>query len=384
VNNLLRTEKRDLVLLFILLLSSGNLLIVASFGNFSSIFCIAISSFFIDWKRLIESSSRLSRKFYFYILFIFLISLFQKLLLGSVSYLGILNFCLKIVYGGLIINYLGRNFPMYFFKLIYWLSVIAIIGFAFFQFFKFPPSFFLSVNKGEFSVLIYGYTQQQFSRLSGMFWEPGAYGGVITLMLAFNFNRFTLILRQYRFEFIIIMINIVLTFSTSTYLATFVLFIIYFTIIKVSIVKRIFFASLFILIFFQIYTKLEFLDSKVSSQYTDAQEQKIGDFSNSRFGSFLFDLHYILKHPIIGNGMQEETRYMDHLYYVRQKLTNSTANSFSNGIATWGLPFVIFYLLSILKSRRMDANSLVIFIVAILNLQSEPWLNYPLYLGLGI
>jgi hypothetical protein len=217
-----------------------------------------------------------------------------------------------------------------------------------------------------------------------MFWEPGAYGGVITLMLAFNFNRFTLILRQYRFEFIIIMINIVLTFSTSTYLATFVLFIIYFTIIKVSIVKRIFFASLFILIFFQIYTKLEFLDSKVSSQYTDAQEQKIGDFSNSRFGSFLFDLHYILKHPIIGNGMQEETRYMDHLYYVRQKLTNSTANSFSNGIATWGLPFVIFYLLSILKSRRMDANSLVIFIVAILNLQSEPWLNYPLYLGLGI
>src|SRR5690606_14750667 len=111
------------------------------------------------------------------------------------------------------------------------------------------------------------------------------------------------------------------------------------------------------------------------------------DFRNSRLGAMLFDLHYINKHPIIGNGFHISTRYEDYPYLLlimNEGEDLGHGNGFSNYLASMGIPFMIGYLCLIFASMVKVDKKFAFLIVSIvfLNLQGEQWLNFPLFLGL--
>ena len=60
------------------------------------------------------------------------------------------------------------------------------------------------------------------------------------------------------------------------------------------------------------FDKFDFLGEKIKHQASEAQIRKeTGEFEGGRFSALIFDMKYIKKHPIIGNGFHESTRYAD-------------------------------------------------------------------------
>jgi hypothetical protein len=136
-----------------------------------------------------------------------------------------------------------------------------------------------------------------------------------------------------------------------------------------------------------VYTNASFLKDKVEYQSEVSLNLDKGEFSNTRLGSFIFDLHYIKKHPIIGNGFNENTRYADdpELIQLIQMGTNlGNANGFSNHAACIGIPFMILYFMLAFKAvSKIDRRvGLLVMIVILLSLWGEQWLIYPLYTGI--
>lgn len=226
---------------------------------------------------------------------------------------------------------------------------------------------------------------QDLIRNSGMFWEPGAFAGIITLVLALNFGRIQEILKLEKFKITIVTITLLTTQSTTGYIVFFIILLFYFFKPKYLVVSVI---SMPIIVssFLYVFNTNDFLSEKFISQYQKAEYQEIGEFSNSRFGSLIFDWYYIQKHPFIGNGFDIRTRYEDHQYLfdASGKDVIGSGNSFSNYFASMGFFFIFGYFFLLWKSTVQNGRlfALLIFTVVLLNIQGEQWYNFPLYLGL--
>jgi len=136
-----------------------------------------------------------------------------------------------------------------------------------------------------------------------------------------------------------------------------------------------------------VYTSVDFLQQKLEYQGQSSLTLRQGEFSNTRFGSFIFDMKYIKKHPLVGNGFDESTRYADDpdlIQLIKMGANIANANGFSNYIACLGIPFMVIYLIlafrAILKIERRIA--IITVGVILLSLFNEQWLNFPLFAGL--
>jgi len=288
--------------------------------------------------------------------------------------------------GALIINFLKSRFPIILFHILTHLSLISIICYTFINLLKNNLPF-IPLNTEFRSYILYGVLPNiDPNRNIGMFWEPGAHAGILTLCLALNFNHLKYYLKSKRFHFIIICITLLSTQSTAGYMVGFFILILYHLKSKYNTLNLIS-VSIFFIVGYFVFESNSFLNEKTTSQFTNSQEQKIGEFSNTRFGSVIFDLHYFYKHPFIGNGFYNKTRYSDHKELLSEKNNEDlirSGNSFSHYLASMGIFFILGYFILLWKSI---ANLGVIFKWAIIfvvffNLQSEQWYNYPLYLGL--
>ena len=144
-----------------------------------------------------------------------------------------------------------------------------------------------------------------------------------------------------------------------------------------------------LLISILVYQNADFLQEKINEQSERTSTLAKGDFSNSRFGSFMIDMHYIKKHPLVGNGMNERTRYADDPLLIQQMKNSETgslgnANGFSNFLASLGIPFMFCYLLATFFTiNKFDTRvAFLVIIVTVLNLWGEQWLNYPIFTSL--
>jgi hypothetical protein len=379
------SEKKAYFLVFILLFFSGNPLAFFLFGKYSTLVGLLLS--ILNIKPNFNIDKYFSNKLNSFLFIILIIVLLQYLTLTSLSSLAFVNLVLKILMGGLILNYLKESFAYIFFRVISTLSLFSLIGFIFINQFGFNLPFII-VSQSYKSYFLYGsLSGEAFFRNCGMFWEPGAFSGILTLCLALNIKFLNYYWVNYKLQLISIFLALLTTQSTTGYIVGFFIFL--FNLINHKNIFRtliLFFTFLFIS--FYIYNKTNFLKTKLDNQFFRASNQSVGDFSNSRFGSIIFDWHYILKHPFSGNGFNFKTRYADHQFLFRGATDNldviGSGNGFSNFLASMGILFISLYFFLLWNTSKFLGNKFAFFIclIVFLNLQGEQFFNYPLYLSL--
>jgi hypothetical protein len=377
-------KKSDIFLFFSLLFFSGNPLSDFLFGKYSAFILLLISLTFIPLSTVTKFLNRYSSIFFL----IVMLFTFQWLFLEFISILGAFNFLIKIIAGGIIIYHLKSKFETIFFDIIYKLSIISLLFYFFVNLFKFNfPSVLLQDNVHYYFIHVISFSHRL--RNQGMFWEPGAYAGILTLCLAIRFHSISVFTRKDWRKTFTIIITLLTTQSSTGYLVFFII-LLFFLFQRRNRVIVFLLLPVGLILISQFYQNTSFLSDKISDQYSESRDQRIGEFSNSRFGSFVFDWHYIKKHPLIGNGFSEKTRYSDHKYLFSYSKDNvnviGSGNGFSNYLASLGILFVGGYFFFLYKSfLNIPKNKIfvwLIFLVVLLNMQGEQWLNFPLYLGL--
>ena len=386
-NNILN---KYFLLIFLLLFISGNVVCFVVFGPYAPALSIILIYSILGVKEVNSVLydpvfSVLFKKIVWFILFL---TFFQLLVLGQVSLLGNINIILKIFVGGFIMFYFRENFPKYFFDVIYKLSIISLVFFFVVNILKINLPY-LQLEEVTHHYFVYNTSfDRHWYKNHGMFWEPGAHAGILTLCLALNAHRFLYLLKNEKNKIITIALTLLTTQSTTGFLIFFVLVIVFFIELKNYFMIAFIFPFV-ILGAIVAYQTIPFLKDKVESQLNGSDED-FGDnqLNNTRFGSFEFDAYYIVKHPLVGNGLIEATRYADHLFLFKGKGQSSDSlgngNGFSNSMASMGIPFVFGYFILLYRNSR-KTNKLkywLIVTVVFMDLWGEQWLNFPLFIGL--
>ena len=312
----------------------------------------------------------------------------QAQIFGLVSWPGSAHFLVKMLVGGWLIDRLGLRFIGRYFEATYWLCASSLVCYAVLlalgpQAF---PSLFDAELTGSEDIKSIGFftvhNTPEWWRNSSMLWEPGAFQGIINLAL-FLMPARLLWQRRNRFKLLVLLLALISTFSTTGYL---VLFLVALYKLGSEVMGRFVrlsgLAALTLAAGFTI-SEADFLGEKVVQQFIDAQSYE--GFMPDRFGAFLFDLQYIEKSPIFGNGLIEETRYADHPQL--QGLTLGHGNGLSNFLASFGFAGLLIYLAGILRSgfgrpgSSIGPRITLALVVAALSF-GEQFLNTPLFLGL--
>lgn len=325
-------------------------------------------------------------KFFYFFIGTFIIAyIFQSLILEFISIISALGFLLKITLGYIVIRYVGVFFKWVYFDLIFFIALVSLIGFFINNIgYNIPAIVFEESNTKLIdnslrSILIFNQKGDGL-RNSGMFWEPGAFACYINVAFILFLGNIKDLLRLQRFKFIVIVIALLTTFSTTGYIVFFLLLICTIFIesssnFKVFVVPLTLGLAITGYYFFE---KTEFLGEKIRDQFEKSQNLD-GEFSNTRFGALMFDLYYIEKNPLFGNGYHVKTRFADHPW-LQEEESLGHGNGFSNFLASMGIFTMFIYLYYLVKFN--ERNKWLVLLFILLLLQGEPLLNYPLFLTL--
>jgi hypothetical protein len=328
---------------------------------------------------------------------IFLLIFFvQVYTLGFVSKPFVVGFLLKIYIGAIIITKLGREFPI---ALLNCLVVATLVSFPFYlihfaglEHFLVPFSLTPYTGPEEtFSIGLYTVRPlvppESILRNSGIFWEPGAFQGFINIAFLLNFHNIPRLLRHGRFRLLVLLLGFFTTFSTTGYLVFFLILVCY-----LAFYSRLPAAALGIASFgalaagLVLFLNADFLQKKISSQMEDAVDLPEGEFSNQRMGSLKFDMYYIRREPVFGNGFHESTRFRYHpelLNLIEDKVNLGHGNGFSNFVASAGILGTAWYFFMLLYFQRKSLFlAIILGIALVILLQGEQFLNFPFFLAL--
>ena len=368
-------KKSDIIsslFIFVLLVSSGNP--EGRQTKFISLFFLLI--IFLFYSKYLTNF--FFKKVFPVIGIITILFVVQEKTLGFTSWLGNLNLFVKIIFAALVVHINREKFNLNYFNVIYVISVLSLL-LMFFDvvgIIKFLPH---TYSEDDRFYYFFYQTRPDFLRNSGMFWEPGVYSNYLILAILLVLPSFKDV---NKFRFYIIVFTVLSTLSTSGYIILFILFL--YKTISFNI-RNIIWAVLISASFYLIYNATPFLSDKIAEQSELALSAE-GEMNYTRLGQLLFDLHYIEKHPLIGNGMHVKTRYSDHPVFQDEDYEVGHGNGFSQFIVSFGLPFVILYFVLVARnvSYRISNNfrySFFFVFMSILSLQNEPMMTYPFYWG---
>ncbi|PWG78808.1 hypothetical protein [Pararcticibacter amylolyticus] len=183
-------------------------------------------------------------------------------------------------------------------------------------------------------------------RNSGPFWEPGAFGGYLLIALIFDMLTTKTWLKK---DNIILVVAIITTFSTTTYLA-FAVFLCGYAFFKIKSpgVKwglMIILLAVSAISFF----KIEFLGKKIQEEIDDAEYYAFTKGGDGRVASALLDLAEIRENAFFiffGRGSHQDTRVAGD---DKEVLRN---NGITDLLTRYGLFFFIFSIISIALSFK--------------------------------
>ena len=128
--------------------------------------------------------------YYRFFAFYAIIFLFQKLVLGFVSFPSTVAFMARITLGYIIIRHIGYNFKYAFFQIIFIVSLVSLFGFAWNFLGMDIPAISVVETTAQYSdnssrnIILFN-QHGDGHRNSGMFWEPGAFACYICLAFLF-------------------------------------------------------------------------------------------------------------------------------------------------------------------------------------------------------
>lgn len=378
-----RTAPSVLEYLIVLLLIcfSGNPAFVSS-GILSKVgaLVLAVLAFVLFFPRIGKHEYKIVAG---WMLFLTVIFAAQYLTLHYISPLACLNFMAKMLTAILVPMVIGPKFRVIYLRLMAFFGLISLCFFFLNLCGVYFPSLIEIETKGE-SLFVYtqmkaGYDGSLY-RNSGMFWEPGAFSGYIIFAFLLYVDNLRFLIRRHLPEVLILVVCLITTFSTAGYILLAILAVYY--LMAYSKNRALKYSLLVVAVpaIIVAFVSLDFLGEKIVGQFKDIENVNTSKISYERIGSLIFDSQYIALHPLFGNGLPAKTRYSLHQEFPEELLA-AFSNGFSGCLASMGVLFMLVYLISIWKNPSLKRKALVIFVV-VLSLQSEYFLNYPLFLSL--
>lgn len=379
--------KKDVFYMLVFLSMCGNVFVSTYVTPY---LYVVVASFFIFkavfGKNFLSSEDAVKLYNAKKIILCFIVLFFlQYLTFGWNTFPGLVNHVSKFIVGLGFVLYFGHRFKEVLFKSIYFICLIALPLWIY-QFITHQGIGGMKWSLGK-TIWLYCYrdggTGADIVRNCGFFWEPGAMGGYLVFLVILFFPNLNILFKTYKKECIIILLTLLSTQSTGAYISFGVTLFFYLFFSFQSKWKYVFLPIVVVGSFF-VYQNTEFLQEKVELQNSKTSEMKIGDYSASRSGTIIFDLHYIKKHPFIGNGLHERTRFKDHPLIAQQLRSGDLAaagNGLSDQLAKWGFVYFIVLFgafLSVNRNLEYKEKISILFLFVLL-LQGECFLNYPLF-----
>jgi hypothetical protein len=321
---------------------------------FVSIFLLSLTLY------ILKFGLNISKRFILISLLFAIIFVAQFFAFGYLPLITIFGFYIKIFSAYLIIK-ISKNFLQSFIKIIFVLSSISLV-FWFFEALTPLNSFrehFLCLYVNDEAVIpscfspIYTskseyYIDPLFTRNSGFAWEPSAFSAfnLIALLLLTLIKDSLSIISKGCYIFIFVL-SVLTSQSTMGFVTLPVL--IYLLMKKnserklsINTLKQFFITLPVIVTMIFFIANLDFVTNKIQSQLQSSLENNVLEgATNTRFGSMFFDLFYFYQSPIIGNGLNEVTRYR---FNDSELLREGHGNGLTDFLADFGLiAFIIIF-----------------------------------------
>ncbi|MDK2788042.1 MAG: hypothetical protein PWP07_1267 [Epulopiscium sp.] len=237
-------------------------------------------------------------------------------------------------------------------------------------------------ENGGWFFFIYMFSAWASDRNCGFAWEPGGFSAIITILLTIHLVR-----NRFKFDKItlIFILSILSTFSTSGYIALFLIFLSYSLYKKSLLLLNPFYLILFIAFIFAslyFYNKSDFMKKKIDT-YIEQKDVEYKHFSGimriNRFEEFIRTLDDVSHNPL-GNGILTFSDYRNKKYGPAVG-----PNSIASILEHWGVLGFIFFVLSLFKIYFYHTKNYFVSFIFILSclsvLFSNPFMmKYLIYL----
>ena len=220
INKSYNNVKSDYILVTLLLVFSGNP--ITHFLSKSSLLILSILILIVKFRQL--------KKDFFVKLFIILSALLvlfmlQNIVLNFVSWLGAFRYLTNWLFGGIIFYLVSDRLSYKFFIILYYISLISLFGFVIINLLNVPiPGIPWGGGRRPLTYIIYTFViDPHHYRNCGMFWEPGAFAGMLTLCMALNIKFLPELWKNHKLKIVVLVVALLTTKSTTGYLVFFII-----------------------------------------------------------------------------------------------------------------------------------------------------------------
>lgn len=377
---------------FLVIVTSGNPM-VDVIGKFTA-YIGTLVAFLALW---LLKAKKLTRQDMFVFSIFLLIILIQVLIFGPVAVAASLGFMIRLVIAMLAVR-LIHGFSEFYISAMYFLALLSFVFWApmlfGFNWIDLLPSIQLKVGDqsyyNAYDIGIHNFVLESdlSPRNAGMFWEPGAFAGYLTLALFFlirDAGGGKLVSGQG----LVLIAALLSTFSTTGYIALMV--IVAYGVydsgwLKTPVMKLTLFPMILITLAVASYFALSdvsFLGGKINLQLKLAASNS--DSSNiTRFGNILYDIPWIAQRPLIGWSANPETRSaVDPAVAAIISRQGNGLTGFTVRFGLLGLlAFLVCFAFSTKRMGRSHSKALFGLIIILILLNGEQFLNFSLFLTL--
>jgi len=270
--------------------------------------------------------------------------------------------------------YSFENFIYLFIKIMKILSIISLISYFLFYFLKLPIPLQIVTNINNtsyFNGYLFFILKHDFSRNTGLFWEPGLFSSFLIFALIFeiSFKK-----ELSKFNILLFTITILSTNSTAGY---FLLPIVFMLLLKyrksnqIIIVLYYFLLIIFILLYLNYMQILEILYTLNPLLFGKIIQQS-GSYL-TRVNAPILDIEIFSMSPLFGVGFRNYNELFRELSFQSMIISQtSTLTYFVATLGIFGLFYFFGFLYGILKLNKSIFERIVVLILFLFILTKEP------------
>ncbi|MFZ4435697.1 MAG: hypothetical protein ACOYOR_04230 [Flavobacterium psychrophilum] len=364
--------------LLIIILQSGSNLFYGM--NLGYIFPILLIPYYLFSQKI-----RVSVHSTIYFFFIFFLHCYYFYEFGSsLSWLTINTFNFFSIY--LLIFFLKEKNIIYFFNIIYFISVMCLTIWILIQFSSLVSEILIEAGKinsnylnheaffkthndeiTSFNAVLYNINLVDNSRNNGIFFEPGRFA--IFILFALSINVFYFKKTFIEKKTIILVVTLISTFSTTGYICLLIILFIKSLYIKTNILSKCLFFLFLVIIAYYI-SNLDFMYDKILNEAKS-------EYESSRIFAAYYHFQFILQRPLLG--------YCDFIPDLMLSPNGLTFYILKYGIVSFIIYLFLIYrgLKYIFNFRINDIKAIGIFIIFITLAFSQTITTEPFYIGIS-